>query len=292
MQVVYHIGAHVTDENRLLKCLLKNAERLRKRGAIVPAPGRYRRLIGESLGAVAGPAPDPQASGALLENIADDDDIRRLVLSFEGFCAGPRQVFRNGMFYGRLGRRASALGKLFGNAEVEFHMATRNPATFVGALARRANAPDLDAILAETDPARIMWSDVVRQLQDACPKARIVIWCNEDAPIIWGDILHSLAGLPPEAGDILGVYDLLADLLTPDGFEHLKTHVDGHPITSPAHRHQVIEAFLDKFARPEQIEEDVEIPGWTEACVARATQAYHEDMEAISRMDGVETILP
>ncbi len=41
MQIALHIGAHCTDEDRLLKCLLMNKEILSDVGTAVPGPGRY-----------------------------------------------------------------------------------------------------------------------------------------------------------------------------------------------------------------------------------------------------------
>ena len=219
MQIVYHIGAHCTDEDRLLRCLLKNTERLHKLGTAVPGPSRYRKLISQALAALAAQGPQAISAKDMLDQIAQADDISRLVMSFEGFSAGPKQVFRDGLFYGRLERQVERLAMLFGKTEVEFHMAIRNPVTFVNAFAQRPNTPDINTVLAQIDPARVMWSDTVRQITEACPNARVVIWCDEDAPLVWGDVLHSLAGLEPDAEDLIGCYDFLASLLTKDGYE-------------------------------------------------------------------------
>ena len=45
MQIAFHIGAHCTDEDRLLKSILKNAQMLSQLGIVVPGPGKYRSLI-------------------------------------------------------------------------------------------------------------------------------------------------------------------------------------------------------------------------------------------------------
>ncbi|HIC82468.1 MAG TPA: hypothetical protein EYP07_16115, partial [Kiloniellaceae bacterium] len=271
MQVIYHIGAHVTDEDRLLKCLLKNTERLRAVGTVVPGPSRYRRLIGETLAALGGAQPGPEAQETLLDSIADEDRISRLVLSFENFICVPSRVFQQGQFYPLASKRAVALAGLLPAERVEFHLATRNPATFVPNLFGRVRSNDLTRFLSGADPANLMWSDVVRRLQEACPSARIVVWCNEDSPLIWGDILHALAGTDPEGEPLKGSYDLLSELMTAEGFSRFQTYLDSHPITSCSHRHRVIEAFLDKFALPDLIEEDVDLPGWSAADVDRVS---------------------
>jgi hypothetical protein len=49
MQIVYHIGANCTDQDRLLKSVLKNAETFAAQGVKVPGPGKYRRLIRDTI---------------------------------------------------------------------------------------------------------------------------------------------------------------------------------------------------------------------------------------------------
>lgn len=292
MQVVYHIGAHVTDEDRLLRCLLKNVDRLHRSGISVPGPSRYRKLISQTLSSLSLTGRGALSPAELLEEIVEEADVSRLILSFEGFSAGPKQVVRDGQLYGRLERQAERLAMLFDGAEIEFHMAIRNPVTFLPALARRENTPSLPEILSQVDPARVMWSDVVRQLKEAVPDARVVIWCNEDSPLIWGDILRSLTGLPPDAEDLIGSYDPLEPLLTKEGYAKFTTRLAARPFHTPETRHQLIEEHLDKYARPDQIDEEVDLPGWSQTDVQNATDTYYEDVDAIEKMDGVELIAP
>jgi hypothetical protein len=49
MQIVYHIGANCTDQDRLLKSVLKNANTFATVGVKAPSPGKYRRLIRETI---------------------------------------------------------------------------------------------------------------------------------------------------------------------------------------------------------------------------------------------------
>ena len=52
MQVIIHCGAHATEEDLLLKALLKNAGILSKQGTALPGPGRYRSLLKECMAAL------------------------------------------------------------------------------------------------------------------------------------------------------------------------------------------------------------------------------------------------
>ena len=60
MQLVLHAGAHFTEEDRLLRCLLNNKGDFSKRGVAVPGPGKYRSLLRDTIAAMvdAPPAPD------------------------------------------------------------------------------------------------------------------------------------------------------------------------------------------------------------------------------------------
>jgi hypothetical protein len=57
-------------------------------------------------------------------------------------------------------------------------------------------------------------------------------------------------------------------------------------------RRRIVSAFLDKFALPEKINVDVELPGWTEATVERLTKTYEEDVSRIAQMRGVRFLAP
>ena len=45
MEIAFHLGAHCTDENQLLRSLLDDKGRLADQGICVPGPGRYRDVI-------------------------------------------------------------------------------------------------------------------------------------------------------------------------------------------------------------------------------------------------------
>ena len=61
---------------------------------------------------------------------------------------------------------------------------------------------------------------------------------------------------------------------------------------SEAQKRRVITAFLDKYALEEEIEEELDMPGWTEELVERMTALYDADVEIIRAMPGVTFITP
>ncbi len=57
MRIVYHLGTHCTDEERLLRCLLKNRGVLATEGIVVPGPARYRTLLRDTAMTLKGQPP-------------------------------------------------------------------------------------------------------------------------------------------------------------------------------------------------------------------------------------------
>lgn len=283
MDIALHIGANCTDGERLLRSLLRNVDALAGRGVAVPGPGRYRKVLREAVMAVMGGQGAEGARDVLLDAILDGRDVGRVVLSSSTFLALPARLFDGG-FLGRAGARAAALRRLFPGDRVELFLGLRNPATFVPAVWGQAMTSDLPGWLGGVDPRAIRWSEVVAGLREAAPEMPLTVWLNEDTPLIWGELLARLAGAPPD-GALEGRHDLLAAIMSPDGFERFSTYMANHSGQTPMQERRVIGAFLDKFALPEAIEEEVDLPGWDHALVDDLTRAYEEDCARIAAMD-------
>ena len=61
---------------------------------------------------------------------------------------------------------------------------------------------------------------------------------------------------------------------------------------SEAQKRRVIIAFLDKYALEEEIEEELDMPGWTEDVVDEMSKTYDEDVATIAAMPGVRVLMP
>jgi len=131
MQIAFHIGANCTDDDRLLKSLLKNNGAFSDSGIKVPGPGKYRRLIRETIQNLNGADPAPDTRGILLDAIIDEDHIDRLVMSNANFICIPNRIFDGGVFYEQAETKLTALHQLFPEDEIEIFLALRNPATFL-----------------------------------------------------------------------------------------------------------------------------------------------------------------
>lgn len=291
MQVVYHIGAHCTDEDRLLKSLLKNRGALQQHGIDVPGPSKYRKLIRQTLKSLNGVLPAVGAEAALLKSITGTENIKRLVLSAEDFLTFASGTFINQNLYGNAISRIPALASLFPSAEIEFHLAMRNPASFIPAVFARTSDIGFDQFMRGTSPYDVHWSSLVHSIRASAPDAKLTVWCNEDTPMLWPRLMHSMAG-GRLTTPYLGEADLLAEIMTADGVQRYTTYMQSHPPQNDAQHSRIITAFLDKFAVEDALEEHLDAPGWTQDLVDDLTLGYEEDLDLISGIAGVNFITP
>ncbi|WP_299628533.1 hypothetical protein [uncultured Tateyamaria sp.] len=291
MQLVLHAGAHFTEEERLVRCLLRNKEDFSKRGIAVPGPSKYRTLLRETLAAMQDNAPAPDARDVLLDMILDDENADRMILSHMFLFGAPRACVRNGMIYEGAPQRMAQLAALFPHDEIELFLALRNPGTFLPALFEAAPQDDMSAFLRGADPFAISWSDTLSAIRAAAPQVNITAWCFEDMPMLWAQIIREMAGL--EHGEkIVGGFDLLSDIMTKDGMQRFRAYLKSHPTMTEMQKRRVIAAFLDKFAIEDEIEEELNAPGWNEDTIDTMTDLYEEDMTAVARIPGVTFIAP
>lgn len=291
MQVVYHLGVHCTDEDRLLKCLLKNKGVLSKQGVVVPGPSRFRNVLRDTLHSLRGGPASAEMQEAMLDAMMDEDQARRLVISRQGFLAAPEKALDMNLFYSDAGEKVAALANLFPQAETEFFIAVRNPATFIPALFSRSNEKDFKGFVTGIDLHSLRWSEMIARIHAAVPHAGLTVWCNEDTPLIWTEILHELAGCTPDT-TLEGAYDFLGTIMTRGGMQRMLSYMETHPPQNEMQRRRVVAAFLDKFALDDEVEIELDVPGWTEALVEELTEAYEEDCFAIERMEGVRFLSP
>lgn len=289
MKIILHAGVHATDEDRLVKCLLKNAGMLAPLGVAVPGPSRYRVLIRDTLGAMDQASLSPNARDVILDDIVEGDEPERLLLSNDNFFGVPKGAVSKGVFYPGAEVKLQKLCQLFDVDDVELFLSLRNPATFLPAVL--ALSPDMpfETFLAGSDPVRLRWSALIERIRTALPDLPITIWCNEDTALIWPEILRELMGLP-EGEKINGGFDLLGELMSTEGMQRFRAYLKQHPIMTDDQKRRVISAFLDKFARPEAMEMEIDLPGWTEQVVNHITALYEQDLKRIATIPGVRML--
>ena len=291
MQVVLHAGAHNTDEDRLVKCLLRNRDDFRQRGIAVPGPSRYRRLLRDTLHAMSEGQLAPDARNILLDAILDEDYPERLLMSNENFFCVPKLAVGKGVFYPRAEVKMAQMCQIFARDQVELFLAIRNPATFLPAV--HATCPEIAFadFMDGADPRALRWSELVARIRQTVPELSITVWCNEDTPLIWAQLIREMAALEHNQ-KIIGGFDLLSEIMSKPGMKRFRAYLKEHPNMNEIQKRRVISAFLDKFAIEDEIEEELDLPGWTEDMVDELTEIYDDDVFAIGRMQGVTLIAP
>jgi hypothetical protein len=299
MEIAFHLGAHVTDEERLIRCLLRNRGLLAGEGIAVPGTTRYRKLLRQSAAELGEGAPDPAVGEALLDAILSDEDFAgdpgRIVFSFESFLAFHPWAVQGTRLYPEAGVRARRLRALFPQADVSFHIAIRDPATFLPALVAEIAATGDGQPLQPHDPAALRWSDTLLDISRENPDCALFVWCDEDTPLLWPEILRSVAGHGPETV-LEGVFDWYKSFVSAEGLAMMTRWLQDRPPMTDLQRRKVLSAFLDKFALPEQMEVDAGLEMHTEAegdAPAREDIAdglsalYAEDLDLIAQIEAI-----
>lgn len=292
MQLILHTGAHFTDRERLLKCLLNNKAEFSGEGVAVPGPGRYRTLLKEAVTALDDrPEAAPGAREVLMDAILDEESAERTILSNQNFFGSPRFALGEGGFYPLAVHRLRQFHQLFPGDRIELFMGLCNPASFLPNILARASEQQQTKILRELDIYNLRWSGVLAEVRRAFPDLPITVWCNEDTPLMWAEIIRAMAGLAP-GRKITGGFDLLREIMSHTGMKRFRAYLHEHPRLSDAQKRRVIAAFLDKYALPDALEEELDLPGWTETVVEDLTDIYDRDVQEIAAMPGIRVLLP
>lgn len=290
MRIVYHLGVHCTDEDRLVRCLLKNRSTLSDQGIAVPSPTRYRNLLRDAAKQLRGARASAESAAIILDQITDDPQAERVILSWTSFLSFPAYAVGDGL-YGQAGDRLHGFTQVFSEMDAEFHMAIRNPASFLPDLRERVMSKGFDDILRDIDATQLRWSDTIRAIKDANPGVPMIVWCDEDTPLIWPEVLQAISGHAPDTA-LEDDEELLADLMTEEGLVRYRAYCREHPPQTVSQRRRIVTAFLEKFGRPEKMSTQATAPGWSEALVDRLTQNYWRDLDRIARTPGVRIIEP
>lgn len=290
MRIAYHLGVHCTDNDRLITSLAQNRDLLQREGVAVPPPARYRTLIRDTAISLKGRTATPETQALVLEQILDDREAERVVLSWDSFLAFPLWALQGGL-YPNGGQRMHAIAQIFPDLEAEFFLAIRSPATFLPELLKKQRGKSYDEFMGGVHPQDLFWSTLIRDLRAHNPGVPVTVWCDEDTPLLWPEVLRTVADIPHDI-PLEGQDALLRTLMTEDGMDRMNGYLATHPPRSEAQWRRVASAFLDKFARPEELTMEVDLPGWTEALVEALTVQYEQDVARIAQLPGVRLLQP
>ncbi|WP_420397617.1 hypothetical protein [Nioella sp.] len=291
MQVVFHMGAPCTDDDRLIRSLLKNRDTLAKQGIAVPTPALYRDVLKDTLRALDGaPAPE-ELQRNILTSAKIPDGTERIIFSDPRMVSINRLVVIGAQIWPMIDRVSRSLRNLFPTAQVEFMLGMRDPATLIPALFRGSRFRQFEEFTEDMQPHALAWSEMLARMRVAVPDSPVSVWCNEDTPLIWGEVMRELAGCDALA-PLDGVDDLIEDLMDPAGFRRMQRYLSENPPENEMLRRRVVAAFLDKYALDDALEEDLDTPGWSAEMLDDMTASYEEDMDAVAHIPGVTLITP
>lgn len=291
MRISYHLGVHGTDDERLVRGLMKDRGVLEAAGLAVPAPRLYRQILPRLARSLRGAPAGPDAQQILLDSVLEGDLPHHLIFSHENLLCFPAQAISQQGLYTNLHHRVVAYSNIFPQEDSVFFLALRNPASLIPALVTKINDGGYDALMGDVDPLSLRWAPAIRQVFETVPSAALTVWCDEDTPLLWPEVLRAVAGLGPE-DELSADFDVLAQVMTEDGLTRLKAFFESHPPQSIAQRRRATSAFLDKYSRPDELEMSVELPGWTDDLVEQLTAIYDADCAEVAAIEGVNFLSP
>ena len=257
----------------------------------MPGPGRYRELIGDVSTTLRGDVADETTEALVIESICEDDSAERVVLSNENFLCRANVAMAPDRLYPKA-MKSAWLRNCLPSHEVEFAIALRNPATFLPDIVRKFPASEAaEEPLNGVSLGDMLWSPVVRDIHDANPDARIVVWCHEDTPFIWSEIVREVTGQDPYA-EMEGEFDMLGTIIEPSGMARLEEFLSSREGLTESKRRQAIVAFLEAHAIEDAIEEEIDLPGWTDETVEDLSELYEEDIVSVKQIPNVDFIEP
>lgn len=288
LQIAFHIGVHTTDEDRLLRSLFQNRPVLHEHGIEVSANLVNEPILNEALNALKGGVASPEMEDVVLDALLEGESPNRLVLSRATLLGVPRRVLSDEGLLPQMSAKMLSLANVVPSAEAQFFLALKNPATLIGHMIRRA-VRSYDELMGQTDPLSKRWAPTLRDAVSALRGRRLVVWCHEDMPMIYPEVLRRLSGLPDDI-PLKGTDRLLRSLLTPAGQAALPERLPPH--LSIPERRAATEALLAEFGLHDELWLPIECDGWTQQTIDDLTATYRRDVAEIAAMPGVEFILP
>ncbi len=291
MQIVFHCGVHGTDQDGLLKTLFQNRDWLTRHGIEAVPRSRHRGIFEKALAALNGGPATPDMEEMMLDAILENDNTTRVICSLPGFIGMPARVIAREGLLAPAGEKMQALANLFPSAEVEFHLALKNPATLLPYVIQNIPDRSYEQIMGGIPPETLRWAPAIREIQRRIGQNRLVLWCHEDTPLIWPEVIRRIANMPGDVPLKAGL-QVLGEILHPDGIHMIRDEMSKHERLTIATRREIFSAALVKYALPEKIETEINLPGWSQDLIDEMTEYYDQDTAKIAVMPGIEFIAP
>ncbi|PYC47541.1 hypothetical protein DI396_08815 [Litorivita pollutaquae] len=288
VHVALQIGSPMDGSDGLIWSLRKNAPLLDARDCVVPRPKFYRRPLTRLAETLRGNPAPVEAQDTLLYAGLESNAGRIFFASTEQIGSADT-AFDDGVFFGAAGDMPSWTRALFPQAAFSFFMGLSNPAMMIAELVHSGAYGTYEEITDGAALTSLKWSDVIARIRAKNPDVPLILWTKEEIPFVWPRIMRAVLG-DGDATELEGALDPLGAILTPEGHTRLETYLADHPGLNEDARIRVLEIFMEKFARPDQIAVDIDLPGWKNGTYEAMTETYETDLEVIAAMEGVTLI--
>jgi hypothetical protein len=296
MNTILHIGAHKTASTHVQMTLKRSSVALASAGIDYFGPERTRRkqdalrlpelLNDDGIEARSGRA---HARGVFARSAGD------LVISDEnilGMAHGLRMI-REGRFYPGAAQRLARLAETLPDRPLRLGLALRDPAGFLAsAYCQRLCAGKFltwDDFIAGTDPAGMLWSDLLARLRAVMPGLHWLVWTFEDyirAPETLVPALLDRPGFPAVVKRKLEHPGLSAAAQASLMAEVAHGLLDPDDETAVKARAGTLRMDWSKDAGHAGFQP------WSAEALARSREAYAQDLQRIAAQPGVRLWTP
>ncbi|WP_171125501.1 MULTISPECIES: hypothetical protein [unclassified Ruegeria] len=291
MQVAIHAGAAFTGEGRLLKALRAHKSVLTEHGVAAFGPRQYKQAFKPTFATSEPQFLTPEETSQVRAGLTSDPSIRRAVFQSNALIADSKAAIQDGQFYPRAGKLMSVLDQALEDIRIDFFFGLRNPGTFIPKLLMSLPDEDRENIIRNTDLSCLNWIGMVDDIRDMAPGVNITLWSNEESPLIWGDILRKMCGLPEDV-TLEKEYNFLLSLLDEAGKEKANALLNARPDGEQTGIRYALADILEDHAQPELVEEELELPGWSTDIVDAFSELYEQDLERLESMPEVQLLRP
>jgi len=290
VELVFHLGAHATDEGRIAGWLAQNAAVLEDQGLALPPPRRFLALISQALAAHGQDGPASAARETALLRELGIGARRRLVVSAPGLLGPIQQVIEQEGFYHKdVARRIYGLRVLFPRCNLHFLLAIREAGAFLPALLAQLPDDAADSLLPYLDDDILPWSLLVATLRRHAPAAALTVWRHEALPQVWPQVLATLVG-PGRRIPIEGMMDFATMGLSAEGRLRAGRYLAANPPADAARLQKVMALFSERFGQPPDSAPDPALPQWARQHIARLALSYETEWADIASLDGVRAL--
>ncbi|PID36541.1 MAG: hypothetical protein CR993_04090 [Rhodobacterales bacterium] len=288
IRVAINIGAPGADDGQIIWSLRKNANDLHKQGVLVRRPGLYRQDLKSKAEAASKTPPSDDDRRQFLQSMVKGQEMSRIVLSDNSYFGLPVWMLGGGQLFRNAARNISNLASLFYPGQVELFLSIQNPATLIPEVFAAQSSVDWKGFLRGADLGSLFWSDVIADISEALPDVPITVWAQEETPMIWPEVLGAVSGMPAEY-PFLGANDVIGKVISAEGTARLEKYLAEHKFDAK-HQAQVRATFLKYFCIEEALEEEIDLPGWSQALVDELTELYYDDFNRLHELKNVRII--